>query len=80
MAKREDYIQWDQYFMGIAILSSERSKDPRTRTGACIVDANNRIVGIGYNGFPRGCNDEDFPWDRSPEGKLEDSKHGYVVH
>lgn len=80
MTKRDDYISWDQYFMGIAILSSERSKDPRTRTGACVVGPDNRIIWVGYNGFPRWCSDDDFPWDRSPEGKIEDSKHGYVVH
>lgn len=80
MTKRNDYISWDQYFMGIAVLSSERSKDPRTRTGACVVWPGHRIIGVGYNWFPRWCSDDDFPWDRSPEGKIEDSKHGYVVH
>lgn len=80
MPKRTNYISWDQYFMGIAILSSERSKDPRTRPASCIVDENNRIIGVGYVGFPRGCSDDEFPWDRSEDGSLEYSKHSYVVH
>ena len=60
-SKREDYIKWDEYFKGIAMLSAQRSKDPSTQVGACIVDANNKIVGIGYNGFPRGCSDDELP-------------------
>ncbi|HOG15658.1 MAG TPA: dCMP deaminase family protein [Candidatus Absconditabacterales bacterium] len=78
LKKREDYISWDEYFMGIAMLSAHRSKDPNTQVGACIVNEKNRIVGIGYNGFPRGCDDDTFPWDR--EGKLPDTKYAYVVH
>ena len=62
--KREDYISWDAYFMGLAILSSKRSKDPNTKVGACIVNPNKKIVGIGYNGFPNGCSDDTFPWER----------------
>ena len=62
--KREDYISWDEYFMGIAILSGERSKDPNTQVGACIVGPDNRILSVGYNGFPNGCSDELFPWAR----------------
>ena len=54
-SKRQDYISWDEYFMGIALISSFRSKDPNTQVGACIVDKNNKIIGIGYNGFPIGC-------------------------
>lgn len=76
--KREDYISWDDYFMGISLLSGMRSKDPSTQVGACIVDANNRIVSIGYNGFVNGCSDEDFPWAR--EGAFLDTKYPYVVH
>ena len=57
MAKREDYISWDEYFMGVALLSAMRSKDPNTQVGACIVNDDNRIVSVGYNGFPRGCSD-----------------------
>ena len=78
MMKREDYIQWDEYFMGVAILSSKRSKDPVTQVGACIVNDKKRIVGIGYNGFPRGVDDDQFPWDKKAEWL--NSKYPYVVH
>ncbi len=71
-------ISWDNYFMGIAKLSSLRSKDPSTQVGACIVNADNRIVGIGYNGFPKDCEDDDFPWE--PSENTFDSKYTYVVH
>ena len=54
MPKREDYISWDEYFMGVAVLSSMRSKDPNTQVGACIVNSEKKIVGVGYNGFPWG--------------------------
>ncbi|WP_455542897.1 deoxycytidylate deaminase [Intestinibacter sp.] len=76
--KREDYISWDEYFMGISLLSGMRSKDPSTQVGACIVDMHNRIVSIGYNGFVNGCSDEDFPWER--EGEFLETKYPYVVH
>lgn len=76
--KREDYLSWDEYFMGIAILSSMRSKDPNTQVGVCIVDNNNRILSIGYNGAPNGFNDDIFPWDR--EGHMLETKYAYVVH
>lgn len=75
--KRSDYISWDEYFMGIAILSSKRSKDPNTQVGACIVK-NNKIIGIGYNGFPIGCSDDELPWTKN-DNYLE-SKYPYVVH
>lgn len=78
MPKRNDYISWDEYFMGIAILSSYRSKDPNTRVGACIVNSNNRIMSMGYNGFPMGCSDDIFPWER--EGEEYDTKYPYVCH
>lgn len=78
MPKREDYISWDEYFMGIAMLSSYRSKDPNTRVGACIVNGNNRIMSMGYNGFPKGCSDDEFPWDR--EGDEYNTKYPYVCH
>ena len=52
MSKREKYINWDEYFMGIALLSAERSKDPNSQVGACIVSEDNKILSIGYNGFP----------------------------
>ena len=76
--KREDYISWDEYFMGIAIMSTFRSKDPNTQVGACIVDKNNKILSIGYNGAPMGFNDDDMPWDR--EGNFQDTKYAYVCH
>ncbi len=79
MAKRDDYISWDEYFMGIAVLSSKRSKDPNTQVGACIVSPDKKIVGVGYNGFPTGCSDDEFPWERSAE-KWEDNKYPYVCH
>lgn len=78
MSKRTDYIDWDDYFMGIAILSSNRSKDPGTQVGACIVTPDKRIVGVGYNGLPSGCQDEDFPWGR--EGDFLHTKYAYVCH
>lgn len=76
--KREDYITWDEYFMGIAKLSGCRSKDPSTQVGACIVDENNKILSVGYNGFPIGCSDDEFPWER--EGELLDTKYAFVAH
>lgn len=75
---REDFIQWDEYFMGIALLSAKRSKDPNTQVGACIVNEERRIVGIGYNGFPHGCSDQEFPWAR--EGDFLETKYPYTVH
>jgi dCMP deaminase len=76
--KREDYIQWDEYFMGVALLSAQRSKDPSTQVGACIVNDKKRIVGIGYNGFPRGVDDDNFPWEKTSD--WINSKYPYVVH
>ena len=78
MNKRTDYLSWDEYFMGIALLSSYRSKDPSTQVGACIVDDQNRILSTGYNGFPHGCSDDEFPWNRD-ESK-GDTKYQFVVH
>lgn len=75
---RKDYIDWDTYFMGIAILSSKRSKDPHTQVGACIVNEDKKIVGVGYNGLPLGCSDEDFPWER--DGEFLETKYPYVCH
>jgi len=72
------HISWDEYFMGVSILSALRSKDPNTKVGACIVNKNKRIVGIGYNGFPVGCSDLEFPWDR--EGSFLHTKYPFVVH
>ena len=73
------HISWDEYFMGVAALSAKRSKDPNTQVGACIVNEDKRIVGIGYNGFPRGCNDDVFPWGKGNADPLE-NKYPYVVH
>lgn len=77
--KAKDYISWDEYFMGIALLSAYRSKDPATKVGACIVDENNKIVGIGYNGFPIGCSDDELPWEKEADN-INDTKYPYVVH
>lgn len=71
-------ISWDDYFMGLAHLSALRSKDPNTQVGACIVDEDHKVVSIGYNGMPRGCNDLEYPWDR--EGGFLDTKYAFVVH
>ena len=78
MAKRENYISWDEYFMGIALLSSMRSKDPNTQVGACIVNDKNKIMSVGYNGFPMGCSDDEFPWERT--GNENETKYPYVCH
>ena len=74
--KRTDYINWDEYFMGIAMLAARRSKDPSTQVGACIVSQDNIIISTGYNGMPKGCSDDEFPWDRTGE----ETKYPYVVH
>ena len=77
--KRTDYISWDEYFMGIAMLAAKRSKDPSTQVGACIVSQDNIIISTGYNGMPKGCSDDEFPWDRSGENDAQ-TKYPYVVH
>lgn len=76
--KRQEVLTWDEYFMGLAHLSALRSKDPSTQVGACIVSKERKVVGIGYNGFPRGCSDDEFPWAR--EGEFLDTKYPFVVH
>ena len=76
--KRQDYLSWDEYFMGIAELSARRSKDPSTQVGACIVDDNNKIMSVGYNGMPKACSDDEFPWDR--EGGQLETKYFFVCH
>lgn len=76
--KRADYISWNEYFMGVATLASKRSKDPNTQVGACIVDKDNYIVSVGYNGMPLGCSDDEFPWER--QGGTLDTKYAYVTH
>ncbi|WP_216083300.1 deoxycytidylate deaminase [Candidatus Mycoplasma haematohominis] len=77
--KRKDYLEWSDYFMAVAFLSAQRSKDPNTQVGACIVNKENKIVGIGYNGMPNGCNDDLLPWDRGGEDRLS-TKYPYVCH
>lgn len=76
--KRNDYLTWDEYFMGIAMLSAMRSKDPSTQVGACIVNDDKRIMSMGYNGMPRCCSDDEYPWDRDGVGL--GSKYLYVCH
>lgn len=76
--KREDYISWDEYFMGVATLSGMRSKDPNTQVGACIVSPDHKILSMGYNGFPLGCSDDEFPWAR--EGEPLENKYFYTTH
>lgn len=76
--KRQDYIGWDEYFMGVAQLSGMRSKDPNTQVGACIVSPDNKILSMGYNGFPTGCSDDEFPWTK--EGEAYDNKYFYAAH
>lgn len=78
-AKRTSYIEWEEYFMAVALLSAKRSKDPCTQVGACIVNNEKKIVGIGYNGMPRGCDDNQFPWNKGPKDSL-DAKSLYVCH
>ena len=76
--KRTNYIGWDDYFMGVSLLAAQRSKDPSTQVGACIVDNDNRILSTGYNGFPHGCSDDSFPWNRDEE--KGETKYQFVVH
>ncbi|HNY24851.1 MAG TPA: cytidine deaminase, partial [Bacteroidales bacterium] len=76
--KRTDYISWDEYFMGIALLSAQRSKDPGTQVGSCIVSPEKRILTVGYNGMPSGCSDDEFPWERT--GDQLETKYLFVCH
>ena len=76
--KRKDYISWDEYFMGVALLSGMRSKDPNTQVGACIVSPEHKILSMGYNGLPIGCSDDEFPWCR--EGDPLENKYFYTAH
>ena len=78
LKKRQDYISWDEYFMGVALLSAKRSKDPSTQVGACIVNDKNKIVGAGYNGLPMGGDDDDFPWEK--QGEFLETKYPYICH
>ncbi len=76
--KKKDYFSWDETFMQMCRVIANRSKDPNTQTGACIVNGDNIVVGLGYNGFPRGCSDDELPWSR--DGEFCDKKYAYVVH
>lgn len=76
--KRKDYLSWDEYFMAVALLSAQRSKDPNTQVGACVANNDHKIIGVGYNGFPWGCSDDVLPWAR--EGSYLDTKYPYVCH
>ena len=76
--KRKDYISWDEYFMAVARLAGLRSKDPNSQVGSCIVSPNNKILSMGYNGFPLGCSDDEYPWAR--EGEPMETKYIYVTH
>jgi len=78
-SKRLDYINWDEYFMGVAQLAAKRSKDPSTQVGACIVSRDNKILSIGYNGFPIGCSDDDFPWEKT-DTSPDHNKYLYSTH
>jgi len=71
-------LSWDEYFMSVALLAGFRSKDPRSKVGACIVNPRNRIVGTGFNGFPAGCDDNALPW--ATDGNYLDTKYAYVCH
>lgn len=77
--KRQDYLSWDEYFMGIAMLSGMRSKDPNTQVGCCIVSQDNKILSMGYNGLPNGCSDDEYPWAREGDDPLE-TKYVYAAH
>ena len=77
--KRKDYISWDEYFIGVATLSAMRSKDPNTQVGACIVSQDNKILSMGYNGMPIGCDDDEFPWNQESEDPY-DNKYFYSTH
>ena len=76
--KRTDVLTWDEYFMGLAHLSALRSKEPSTQVGAAIVNDQHKVVSIGYNGFPNGCSDDEYPWER--EGAVNETKYPFVVH
>ncbi len=77
--KRTDYISWDEYFMAVAKLAGMRSKDPNSQVGSCIVSQDNKILSMGYNGFPKGCSDDEYPWSREEEDPLK-TKYLYVTH
>lgn len=76
--KRSGVLSWDKYFMATAFLTAKRSKDPVTQVGACIVNQENRIVSIGYNGMPNG--DDEFPWSKEGQSKLDQKKYYGNMH
>jgi len=78
--KRDDYISWSDYYMAVACLSAQRSKDPHTQVGACIVNEDKKVVGVGYNGMPIGCSDDKLPWNRASDDSPLDTKYPYVCH
>lgn len=78
-SKRENYISWDEYFMGVALLAANRSKDPSTQVGACIVSMDNKILSMGYNGLPCGCSDDEFPWEKT-DTTPDHNKYLYSTH
>lgn len=78
ISNKADYISWDEYFMGIALLSAKRSKDPSTQVGSCVTSKDNRILSVGYNGTPNGIDDTKFDWNR--DSSFIESKYAYVVH
>jgi dCMP deaminase len=75
----KDILTWDEYFMGVALFSANRSKDPNTQVGACIVNDEHKIVSVGYNGMPTGCDDSKLPWSRESDNTLN-TKYPYVCH
>ena len=78
--KRSDYLEWSEYFMAVSFLSAMRSKDPATQVGACIVSPDNRIVGIGYNGMPRGCSDDKLPWGKQSDNELDNKGASHFIY
>ncbi len=77
-ARTDGVLSWDECFMRIARVIAQRSKDSSTQAGAVLVNQNNVVIGLGYNGWPRGIDNTDLPWAR--EGKLSETKYAYVVH
>jgi dCMP deaminase len=77
--KRKDYLTWQEYFFATALLSSLRSKDPYQPSGACLVDPDNRIVGIGYNGFPSGFPDGELSFQSAETSPWMESREPFVI-
>jgi dCMP deaminase len=64
---------WTDYFLGLAKIVSLRSHDIHTKHGCVITDKQNRILGVGYNGFPKGLKDHELPLNRP-------DKYFWMVH